>query len=129
MAQMPTTLNSMTHFALTEEQTDLMDGEPGEFRDALRKTAVVLAVGLNRLQAAIDAGLIGVIDNTLPEPETTPDEDAMWVISDGYDPPKYWQDSNQTWTDDVNGASHYNNDGKDAETLPSEPPTATWVQV
>jgi len=133
VAQAPTTLNSMTHYALTESQGEVLDDESGDaLRKALRETASEEVK--SRFQAAVDAGLRP--DNALPQPgEETPPPDGgaegthSWVICDGGDPPMYWQDGSQEWVEDVNGATHYNDEGKDAEQMPPDSPDATWEQV
>jgi len=135
VAQAPTTLNSMTHYALTESQEAVLDDESGEeLRKALRETASEEVK--NRFQAAIDAGLRP--DNALPQPGEQPPPDGgegegedthSWVICDGGDPPMYWQDSTQSWEESVDDATHYNDEGKDAEQMPPDSPNATWEQV
>ena len=131
VAQAPTTLNSMTHYALTESQEAVLDDESGEeLRKALRETASEEVK--SRFQAAVDAGLIGLVDNTLPTPEPPPDGEGgthQWVITDGGDPPMYWQDGSQEWVDTIEGATHYNDAGKDAEQMPPDSPNATWEEV
>jgi len=133
VAQAPTTLNSMTHYALTEGQEAVLDDESGdELRKALRETASEEVK--NRFQAAIDAGLRP--DNALPQPGEQPppeggggeeqEPSGQWVICDGGDPPKYWQDGSQEWVDGVADASHYNDDAKDAEQLPEG---GQWVDA
>jgi len=132
VAQAPTTLNSMTHYALTEGQEEVLDQEDnGEaLRKALRETGAEEVK--SRFQAAVDAGLIGV---TLPaQPEEPPPDGGdegpnSWVICDGGDPPMYWQDGSQEWVDTIEGATHYNDAGKDAEQMPPDSPNATWEEV
>jgi len=134
VAQAPTTLNSMTHYALTEGQEEVLESGDGEaLREALRSTASEEVK--SRFQAAVDAGLIGIVDNTLPTPEEPPPDGGegegthSWVICDGGDPPMYWQDGSQEWVDTIEGATHYNDAGKDAEQMPPDSPNATWEEV
>lgn len=63
MAQRPTTLNSMTHYSLTEDQQDVMEQDDVEMalREALQSTPADPAA--TRTGAAIQSGLL------LPEAE------------------------------------------------------------
>ncbi len=133
VAQPPTTLNSLTHYALTESQEDVLEEGGEALRKALRETGAEEVK--NRFQAAVDAGLVNIVDNTLPQPEEGGGSEGgsegshQWVICDGGDPPMYWQDGSQEWVEDVDGATHYNDAGKDAEQMPPDSPNATWEEV
>jgi len=52
---------------------------------------------------------------------------GYWVIASGGDPNQYWQDGSQEWVPEVDQASLYNATAKAVETLPSDPPTAYWL--
>jgi len=57
MTPRPTTLNSMTHFALTEDQMEVMDAEdPEALMDALQSTPADPTS--NRTTSAVESGLL-----------------------------------------------------------------------
>jgi len=57
MTPRPTTLNSMTHFALTEDQMEVMEAEdPEALMDALQSTPADPTS--NRTTSAVESGLL-----------------------------------------------------------------------
>lgn len=80
MTTRPTTLNSMTHYALTEEQEEVMDAEDdgGALMDALQSTPADPTA--NRVSSAVESGLlipIGELQRMMegdPPPDMTEEE-------------------------------------------------------
>ena len=73
MANHPTPPSNMTHYALTESQTLVMEEGKEALVEALRTT--ISESVKTRIQEAIDAGIIvppDRVDNTLPVPEEQP---------------------------------------------------------
>jgi len=162
MAQRPTTLNSMTHYALTEEQDEVMEQEDAEtsLREALQRTPS--DPSNTRTWSAVESGLLVPQiemdrlmgrrpseeeerdqqrrqqeeqsrqrdDQQRPQSETDQDDQngAIWIISNGEEPARYWADDKGDWVDDVEEASLYDDAARGREALPEYPQTVKWIE-
>ena len=155
MTQRPTTLNSMTHYALTEEQAEVLDQEDSEqpLREALQSTPSDPAN--TRTRSAIESGLLlpqiemdrlmgrrpseeeerdqqrrQQEEQQRPQSETDQDDQngAIWIISNGEEPARYWADDKGDWVDDVEEASLYDDAARGREALPEYPQTVKWIE-